>query len=115
VGFLGMPRRVVIYENSLQWLNVWGSVSAFVLGASMLVFVANLAYSMLLARQPEADNPWESQSLEWQLATPVPVHNFDRQPVVTGTPYEYGVPDAPPVADVPPGQRARPAGAGASP
>ena len=33
-------------------------------------------------------------------ASPVPVHNFDRIPVITAGPYEYGDPDAPPVADL---------------
>ena len=56
--------------------------------------------SLVFARIPAATNPWRSRSLEWQVATPVPVHNFDRIPVITAGPYEYGVPNAPPVADL---------------
>src|SRR4249920_2793316 len=37
LGLMGMPRRVVTYPSHLQALNDWVSVSAFVLGASMLV------------------------------------------------------------------------------
>ena len=44
-GLLGMPRRVATYASSLQPLNIWVSVSAFVLGLSMLVFLANVLYS----------------------------------------------------------------------
>ncbi len=90
VGFLGQPRRVVTYPKNLQFLNVWASVSAFILGLSMLVFLYNFVYSLLFARVPAPQNPWSSRSLEWQLPSPVPVHDFDRIPVITGDPYDYG-------------------------
>jgi cytochrome c oxidase subunit 1 len=90
LGFEGMPRRVVTYPTEFQPLNDWVSACAFVLGISMLVFLANLVYSQLFARVPAGANPWHSKSLEWQLPSPVPVHNFDRIPVITGDPYSYG-------------------------
>jgi cytochrome c oxidase subunit 1 len=92
VGFLGQPRRTVTYAHNLQFLNDWASVSAFVLGGSMLVFLYNFVHSLLFARVPAPQNPWSSLSLEWQLPSPVPVHNFDRIPVITGDPYDYGNP-----------------------
>jgi len=97
VGMLGMPRRVPTYAPHLQFLNDWVSVSAFCLGASMLIFLANFAYSLVIARHPAEANPWAARSLEWQLPTPVPVDNFERIPTVLAGPYEYGDPDAPPV------------------
>ena len=90
LGFMGMPRRVVTYPSNLQGLNVWVSVSAFVLGLSMLVFLFNLVYSQLFVREPAPANPWGSKSLEFQLPSPVPVHDFDRIPVIVGDPYGYG-------------------------
>ena len=90
VGFKGMPRRVVTYDSSLQFLNDWASVSAFVLGASMLVFIANLVYSLLFARVRAERNPWDSLSIEWQLPSPVPVQNFDQIPTFDSDPYGYG-------------------------
>jgi len=98
-GFLDMPRRVSTYAPWLQPLNDFVSASAYVLGFSMLIFVANLIWSLVFVRQPAAENPWMSRSLEWQVPTPVPVHNFERIPVITAGPYEYGVPNAQPVAD----------------
>jgi cytochrome c oxidase subunit 1 len=98
-GFLDQPRRVSTYAPHLQGLNDFVSASAFVLGFSMLIFIGNLVWSLVFVRQPAEANPWFSRSLEWQVATPVPVHNFERIPVVTAGPYEYGVPNAPPVAD----------------
>jgi len=90
VGFLGQPRRVVTYPHNLQFLNDWVSVSAFLLGASMLVFIANLVYSLAFAKVPAGADPWGSKSIEFQLPSPVPVHDFDRIPVFSGDPYGYG-------------------------
>ena len=97
-GMLGMPRRVSVYAPRLQGINVLVSTSAFLLGLSMLVFLVNLVYSMIIARVPADPNPWHSRGIEFQLPTPVPVTNFERTPVIQSGPYEYGVPDAPPVA-----------------
>jgi cytochrome c oxidase subunit 1 len=97
VGFMGQPRRVVSYPSHLQFLNDWVSVSAFVLGFSMLIFLVNLVYSVVFARVPAPANPWASRSLEWQLPSPVPVHNFDEIPVITSDPYDYGETPRPPV------------------
>jgi cytochrome c oxidase subunit 1 len=90
IGFLGQPRRVSTYAPNLQFLNDWASVSAFVLGLSMLVFLYNLVWSLLFVRRPAARNPWGSLSIEWQLPSPVPVQNFDRIPVFENDPYGYG-------------------------
>ena len=89
-GFLGQPRRASRIRSNLQFLNDWVSVSAFVLGALDAALPLQLR---LLARiRPRAGpaNPWGSKSIEWQLPSPVPVHNFDRIPVFTGDPYGYG-------------------------
>ncbi len=91
LGFMGMPRRVVTYPSNFQGLNIWVSVSAFVLGISMLVFLYNVIWSMLIKREPADDNPWHSKSAEFQLPTPVPVYDFEQIPVFDEDPYPYGV------------------------
>jgi cytochrome c oxidase subunit 1 len=91
LGFMGMPRRAVTYNPSFQFLNDWASVSAFILGLSMLVFLYNVVWSLLIKREPAPANPWNSKSPEWQLATPVPVYDFERTPVFDPDPYPYGV------------------------
>jgi cytochrome c oxidase subunit I len=103
VGFLGQPRRVVTYTAHLHFLNVWVSISAFVLGISMLIFLYNFVYSLVFARIPAPANPWGSLSMEWQLPSPVPVHNFDRIPVFDTDPYAYGEPRAPVAVPAPSG------------
>jgi cytochrome c oxidase subunit 1 len=95
IGFLGMPRRAVTYAGYLHGGNTWVSYSAFVLGGSMLIFIVNFVWSQVFARVPAGPNPWGSKSIEWQLPSPVPVHNFDRIPTFGPDPYPYGVSDGP--------------------
>ncbi|MEA2140008.1 MAG: cytochrome c oxidase subunit [Solirubrobacteraceae bacterium] len=92
LGMEGMPRRVSSYAPNLHGLNVWVSISAFVLGFSMLIFLANVVWSLIIVRLPAAANPWRSKSLEWQVPTPVPVNNFEQIPVIDSDPYDYGTP-----------------------
>jgi cytochrome c oxidase subunit I len=92
VGLEGQPRRVSEYAPHLHTLNVWVSSSAFALGFSMLIFLANVIWSMIFVRAPVAANPWRSKSIEWTLPTPVPVNNFPEIPVFTSDPYDYGTP-----------------------
>ena len=93
------------YAPNLHTLNVWVSISAFALGVSMLIFIANTVYSMIFARVRAEQNPWRSKSIEWQIPHPVPVNNFEQIPVFDSDPYDYGTPL--PVA----GARPEPAGA----
>jgi len=78
------------------------SISAFLLGGSILIFLINFVWSTVIARVREEGNPWRSRGLEWQVASPPPPGNFDHVPVLLSAPYEYGTPGAPPVADLNP-------------
>src|SRR5215470_6075112 len=102
VGMAGQPRRVFEYARNLQGLNDWVSISSYVLGFSILLFVINFVWSTIIVRERETSNPWNSRGLEWQVPSPPPVYNFEHVPVVLSDPYEYGVKGAPPVADMNP-------------
>jgi cytochrome c oxidase subunit I len=102
VGMAGQPRRVFEYARNLETLNDWVSISAFLLGGSILLFVINFVWSTLFAREREEGNPWRSRGLEWQIPSPPPPGNFAHVPVVLSGPYLYGFKDAPPVADLNP-------------
>ena len=91
LGLLGQPRRVVTYPSNLQSLNDWVSVSAFCIGISMLIFLVNVIWSLLIKREPLQPDPWNSKGAEWQYPTPVPLHDFETFPVFDGEPYPYGV------------------------
>jgi cytochrome c oxidase subunit 1 len=102
LGMLGMPRRVFEYARNLETLNDWVSISSFLLGGSILIFLINFIWSVGFARVKAAANPWNARGLEWQVPSPPPPQNFAHIPVVLSGPYEYGVKDAPPVADLNP-------------
>jgi cytochrome c oxidase subunit 1 len=89
-GFLGQSRRTPVYTGNLKFLNDWVSISAFLLGISMLIFLFNLVWSLGFKKKPAEANPWASRSIEFQLPSPVPVQNFDRIPVFSSDPYGYG-------------------------
>jgi cytochrome c oxidase subunit 1 len=102
VGELGQPRRVFEYATNLQTINDWVSISAFVLGFGVLLFLINFVMSTVVWREPATGNPWRSRGLEWQTSSPPPPDNFEHIPVVLSGPYEYGDPNALPVADLNP-------------
>jgi cytochrome c oxidase subunit 1 len=93
-GLHGMNRRIATYTPSLQDVNQFASLMAFIMGASFLIFLGNLVW--MFVKGPKAvDNPWHARTLEWQTTSPPPEENFPVPPVVTGGPYDYGVPGAP--------------------
>src|SRR5215204_4413551 len=93
VGIEGMPRRVADYAEQYATWNVIISISAFIFGASFLIFLYNVIASWRHGPLAEG-NPWRAHSIEWQVSSPPPVFNFDEIPTVVGGPYEYGVPGA---------------------
>ena len=102
VGLFDQPRRVFEYAKNLQTLNDVASVSAFLLGSSFLVFVANFVWSLWIDPKRAPANPWGSNGLEWQTASPPAWYNFERIPVVLADPYHYSEPTEVPVADLAP-------------
>lgn len=101
LGLMGVPRRyhemgeTVFNPVSAQYLNVFITVAALVVGAAQLIFFFNLFWS--LARGKRADgNPWRATTLEWQTPeTPPPHGNWGKeQPVVYRWAYDYNVPGA---------------------
>ena len=89
-GIQGMNRRIADYPQAYEGVNLIISISAFLLGASFLIFLGNMIYSWVAGKKA-ADNPWKIRTLEWQTTSPPPHENFLAPPVVTGHPYDYGV------------------------
>lgn len=88
-GTNGMNRRIADYASNLAGVNMWISISAFVLGAGFLLFFGNLAYSAVKGPRVNS-NPWNATTLEWQVSSPPPHHNFPTVPEITGETYPYG-------------------------
>ncbi len=97
LGVGGHMRRIynpLQYEflHSLQPINVFITVSAFLLGSSQTLFVFNFFWSLVAGKRAEA-NPWQANTLEWATPSPPPHGNWgEKLPVVYGGPYEYSPP-----------------------
>jgi cytochrome c oxidase subunit 1 len=83
LGEKGMPRRVADYAGFHGWddLNMLSTIGAYLILASIVVFLVNL-YRSLRGGEPAGDDPWQGQTLEWATSSPPPRHNFDRLPPV---------------------------------
>jgi cytochrome c oxidase subunit 1 len=91
-GLLGMRRRIGDYDPALglQTTHLFISLAGYVIAFSVLIAFINLAFSA--ARGPvAAKNPWRSRSPEFQLPSPIPVHNYETPFEVIGEPYDYGL------------------------
>ena len=84
-GLLGMPRRVYTYPAGLglELPNMLSTIGAFVVALAVLIYIMNAIVS-LYRGAIAPDNPWDASSLEWAVASPPPVYNFEHTPVVEG-------------------------------
>jgi cytochrome c oxidase subunit 1 len=78
-----MPRRVYTYPEETGWggLNLFSSISAFVIAIGVLIFVINVIHSWRRGRIA-GPNPWDSPGLEWAVSSPPPRYNFAHAPYV---------------------------------
>ncbi|CAL8480666.1 membrane protein of unknown function (plasmid) [Caballeronia sp. S22] len=85
LGLEGMPRRVWTYPHGLGWdgMNLTGTIGAYVIAVSVLLFIINVVRSLRSDERASAD-PWGAGTLEWSVPSPPPPHNFDAVPVVHG-------------------------------
>ncbi|MEC5290201.1 cytochrome c oxidase subunit I [Aurantimonas sp. C2-6-R+9] len=101
VGLVGVPRRypelgeTAFIPDSVQTLNAFISVMAFIVGFAQIVFLFNLIWSIRNGRDA-GGNPWRATTLEWQTPeTPPPHGNWGKHlPVVYRWAYDYSVPNA---------------------
>jgi cytochrome c oxidase subunit 1 len=98
LGVAGHMRRIwnpMQYEflQPLQPINVFITVSAYVLAIAQIPFVVNLFWSLFAGKKAEA-NPWQANTLEWSAPSPPPHGNWgEHLPTVYHGPYEYSVPE----------------------
>jgi cytochrome c oxidase subunit 1 len=97
-GYSGQQRRLYdpyqyTYLQHLHGLNKATSHAAFALGISQILFIINFFQSLFAGKKAEK-NPWKIGTLEWELPSPPPYHNFDVVPTVVRGPHEYANPEA---------------------
>jgi cytochrome c oxidase subunit 1 len=111
IGLLGMRRRIFDYDPRLlgdaplfsigteqvyliEIYHIILTIAAFAIALSVLIFIINLVKSIKNG-EPAEGNIWNSRSPEWQVASPMPVHNYETPFEIVGEPYDYGLADAP--------------------
>ena len=85
------------YESSISWgyhgWNFVSSMGAYMAGASVILFVGIVFYTLLFGRRVE-DNYWNvdkrTMTLEWTVSSPPPFHQFEIQPAVKDYPVIKG-------------------------
>jgi cytochrome c oxidase subunit 1 len=95
IGLRGMRRRIVDYDPALGFdsTHLIMTIGGFLIALSVLIFFINLFYSIKHGEKAEG-NLWNSRSPEWQVPSPMPVHNYDVPFEVVGEPYDYGLKDS---------------------
>ena len=83
LGLAGMPRRYPDYPDAYHFWNEVASYGAYLAGASVVLFVIIVFYSLFFGRKAE-DNYWGegATTLEWTVSSPPPFHQFDIQPKI---------------------------------
>ena len=80
IGLLGMRRRVADYDPALgfQPYHLVMTIAGFMVAVSVLVFFINV---FLTNKRGErvTGNIWNSRSPEWQVPSPMPIHNYQRR------------------------------------
>ena len=87
LGLQGMSRRIYTYDAGYGF-DLWNKVAtigAFILAASVLLFVFNIFYSKAKSKSlpPVGPDPWDARTIEWMTPSPVPAYNYDPIPTVT--------------------------------
>ena len=95
-GLLGMRRRIVDYDPllGLDLSHLIMTIAAFAIALSILIFFINFFYSIKNGEKAEG-NVWDSRSPEWQVPSPMPMHNYEQPFEVVGEPYDYGLEGSP--------------------
>jgi cytochrome c oxidase subunit 1 len=93
IGLRGMRRRIADYDPALGFDNAQlvMTICAFLIALSVLIFFINFFYSIKKG-EPATGNVWNSRSPEWQVPSPMPIHNYEVPFEVVGEPYDYGLP-----------------------
>lgn len=94
-GLLGMRRRIADYDVNLgiDFYHLLMTIAGFLIAISVLVFFYNFFTSIKKGEKAEG-NLWNSRSPEWQVPSPMPMHNYDQPFEVVGEPYDYGLKDS---------------------
>ena len=83
LGLAGMPRRYVDYPDAFAGWNAVSSWGSYLSALGVLVFLYSIIEAFMKKRVA-GDNPWGegATTLEWQLPSPPPYHQWEQLPVI---------------------------------
>ncbi|MET3615133.1 cytochrome c oxidase subunit 1 [Rhizobium aquaticum] len=81
LGLAGMPRRYIDYPDAFAGWNYVSSIGSYVSAAGVVVFFICIIEAFMKKRVA-GDNPWGAgaDTLEWQLSSPPPTHQWEQLP-----------------------------------
>jgi cytochrome c oxidase subunit 1 len=88
LGMMGMPRRYYDYLPQFSQGNGLAAVGGLLLFAGIMLMLINLLLSFRRQEKAVAD-PWGGVTLEWQVPSPPPLHNFVEPPRIKDYPYDF--------------------------
>lgn len=84
-GFLGMPRRIPVYREEYQLLNLITTIGYFFTAISAVIVAASVLASLFKPRTAK-DDAWDvndvQKSFEWATSSPPPAYNFAQVPPI---------------------------------
>jgi len=85
LGLMGMPRRMEHYANP-AWqpylIVAAGGVAVILIGIFLQLIQLAVSIRQRHATRDLTGDPWNGRTLEWATASPPPVYNFAKTPVV---------------------------------
>ena len=88
LGLQGMPRRYFDYLPEYATGHMVSSIGAAVMLAGIVLMVYNLVRGGFNG-PPAPANPWNSLTLQWTIPSPPSIENFEVEPSITESPFEY--------------------------
>ncbi|MBD8649621.1 cytochrome c oxidase subunit I [Rhizobium sp. CFBP 13726] len=81
LGLAGMPRRYIDYPDAFVGWNYISSIGSYISFAGVLVFLFGV-WEAFAKKRVAGDNPWGegATTLEWQLSSPPPYHQWEQLP-----------------------------------
>ena len=81
LGLAGMPRRYVDYPDAYAGWNFVSSIGSYISAFAVLIFIIGVIEAFMKKRVAEG-NPWGegATTLEWQLPSPPPFHQWETLP-----------------------------------
>ena len=83
LGLAGMPRRYVDYPDAFAGWNYVSSIGSYISAFGVIVFLITI-YEAMSKKREAGNNPWGegATTLEWQLPSPPPFHQWEQLPRV---------------------------------